>query len=130
MKLFFRRNAVVLSFLACVLSLSLAYHARATDPTLAPAVAEAATLSEADASTGAEVITSDAAHAPATAPPSYANTATPATDPIETTVYITRTGEKYHRGSCRYLRQSKIPISLTGAKRQGYTACSVCQPPR
>ena len=46
---------------------------------------------------------------------------------IESTVYITRTGKKYHRGSCRYLRSSKIPISLTNAKR-GYSPCSVCDP--
>ena len=43
------------------------------------------------------------------------------------TVYITRTGKKYHRGSCSYLRYSKIPISLTDAKRQ-YSPCSVCNP--
>ena len=43
------------------------------------------------------------------------------------TVYITRTGAKYHRGSCRYLRYSKIPISLERAKR-GYSPCSVCRP--
>lgn len=44
-----------------------------------------------------------------------------------TTVYITRTGKKYHRGSCSYLRSSKIPISLTDAKQQ-YSPCSVCNP--
>ena len=43
------------------------------------------------------------------------------------TVYITRTGKKYHRGSCSYLRYSKIPISLTDAKRL-YSPCSVCKP--
>lgn len=42
------------------------------------------------------------------------------------TVYITRTGEKYHRNGCQYLSQSKIPVSLSDAKAQGYTACSVC----
>ena len=45
----------------------------------------------------------------------------------ESTVYITRTGKKYHRGSCSYLRYSKIPISLAEAKRQ-YSPCSVCDP--
>ncbi len=45
----------------------------------------------------------------------------------ESTVYITRTGEKYHRSSCSYLRSSKISISLTDAKR-GYSPCSVCKP--
>ena len=43
------------------------------------------------------------------------------------TVYIARTGKKYHRGSCSYLRYSKMPISLTDAKRQ-YSPCSVCKP--
>jgi hypothetical protein len=47
-----------------------------------------------------------------------------------TTVYITRTGEKYHRGSCGYLSQSKIAIALSTAKARGYTPCSVCDPPR
>lgn len=45
----------------------------------------------------------------------------------EQTVYITRTGSKYHRGNCRYLRQSKIPISLSSAML-AYSACSVCRP--
>lgn len=45
------------------------------------------------------------------------------------TVYITRTGNKYHRAGCRYLRQSKIAISLSSAKSNGYTPCSVCNPP-
>ena len=42
-----------------------------------------------------------------------------------TLVYITRTGAKYHRDGCRYLSASKIPISLTDAKRQ-YSPCSIC----
>jgi endonuclease/exonuclease/phosphatase family metal-dependent hydrolase len=46
-----------------------------------------------------------------------------------TTVYITETGSKYHRGDCQYLWNSKIPISLVDACNQGYTPCSVCKPP-
>lgn len=46
------------------------------------------------------------------------------------TVYVTRTGEKYHRGTCRYLSRSKIPTTLRDAKRNGYDPCSVCRPPR
>ena len=42
------------------------------------------------------------------------------------TVYVTDTGSKYHSAGCRYLKKSQIPISLSEAKRQGYTACSVC----
>jgi hypothetical protein len=45
------------------------------------------------------------------------------------TVYITRTGKKYHRDGCRYLAASKIPISLNDAKANRYTACKVCRPP-
>ena len=42
------------------------------------------------------------------------------------TVYVTDTGSKYHSVGCRYLKKSQIPMSLSEAKRQGYTACSVC----
>lgn len=52
----------------------------------------------------------------------------PTVVPREVTVYITRTGERYHRGSCRYLRQSKIAIKKKDAIAQGYTACKVCRP--
>lgn len=53
----------------------------------------------------------------------------PATDSksTESTVYITDTGSKYHKSGCRYLRKSKIAISLTDAKKS-YDACSVCKP--
>ena len=47
----------------------------------------------------------------------------------DVTVYVTRTGKKYHLGSCSSLRRSKIPISLAEAKQQ-YDACSRCNPPR
>jgi hypothetical protein len=46
----------------------------------------------------------------------------------DVTVFITRTGKKYHRGSCRYLKRSKIPISLSKAKKR-YSPCRVCRPP-
>ena len=51
-----------------------------------------------------------------------------APSPQQETVYITRTGAKYHRAGCRYLSRSCIPISLSEAKRRGYTPCSVCRP--
>ncbi len=44
------------------------------------------------------------------------------------TVYITNTGEKYHSSGCRYLRKSKIPISLQNAISRGYSPCSKCNP--
>ena len=45
------------------------------------------------------------------------------------TVYVTKTGGKYHRESCSYLRQSSIPINLRDAVERGYTPCSRCNPP-
>ncbi|NLH40116.1 MAG: thermonuclease family protein [Elusimicrobia bacterium] len=47
----------------------------------------------------------------------------------EIIVYITRTGTKYHRVGCQYLRKSVIPISLKEAKNRGYLPCSRCNPP-
>ncbi len=44
------------------------------------------------------------------------------------TVYITDTGNKYHRSGCRYLNQSKYAISREDAREQGYTPCTVCKP--
>ncbi|MDR2942619.1 MAG: hypothetical protein LBV17_08525 [Treponema sp.] len=46
-----------------------------------------------------------------------------------TVVYITKTGAKYHRGSCSYLRQSKIETTLGDAINRGYNPCSRCKPP-
>ena len=45
------------------------------------------------------------------------------------TVYITKTGKKYHTENCRYLRLSKYQISLQDAKTRGYEGCLVCSPP-
>lgn len=46
------------------------------------------------------------------------------------TVYVTNTGKKYHLDGCRSLSKSKIPISLSEAKAQGYTPCGICNPPQ
>jgi hypothetical protein len=48
----------------------------------------------------------------------------------EQAVYITKTGKKYHRATCRYLSHSKIQTTLKDAKANGYTACSICKPPQ
>lgn len=48
----------------------------------------------------------------------------------EVTVYITKTGKKYHKGDCRYLKKSKIKISLKDACKREYTPCKVCKPPK
>lgn len=52
-----------------------------------------------------------------------------ATETKEIVVYITRTGECYHRGYCRYLCKSKIAITLKDAKAKGYRPCKKCKPP-
>jgi hypothetical protein len=44
----------------------------------------------------------------------------------QTTVYITKTGKKYHQSTCQYLSKSSISIELSKAKENSYTACSVC----
>lgn len=44
----------------------------------------------------------------------------------ERTVYVTPTGEKYHKEYCRTIKNSKTAISLSDAISQGYTACGVC----
>ncbi len=44
----------------------------------------------------------------------------------DVTVYVTRTGEKYHADGCQYLRRSKIALSKSEAVNSGYTACSRC----
>lgn len=43
------------------------------------------------------------------------------------TVYVTNTGNKYHRDGCSYLK-SKISKDKDDAIAQGYTACSRCNP--
>lgn len=48
-------------------------------------------------------------------------------EPAESTVYVTRTGRKYHRESCPHLR-SRIPMPLAEAAA-AYAPCSVCNPP-
>jgi micrococcal nuclease len=68
---------------------------------------------------------------PANAPPAASAPAPGAGSTASgTTVYITKTGEKYHADGCRYLSQSKISISLADAKARGYEPCKGCQPPQ
>ena len=49
-------------------------------------------------------------------------------EPLTQTVYITKTGKKFHVGTCRYLSKSKIEIKKSEAKKLGYGACKVCSP--
>ncbi|GAB6149947.1 ComEC/Rec2 family competence protein [Clostridium novyi] len=50
------------------------------------------------------------------------------TQGIESTVYITKSGKKFHRLSCGSLRKSCISISREEAIRRGYNPCSKCNP--
>lgn len=44
------------------------------------------------------------------------------------TVYVTKTGSKYHRAGCSYLRKSSMAMDLSEARKY-YTPCSRCNPP-
>lgn len=46
----------------------------------------------------------------------------------ETAIYLTKTGSKYHTGTCRYLSKSKIASTKKDAIAGGYGACKVCKP--
>lgn len=46
------------------------------------------------------------------------------------TVYITRTGECYHRSSCSSLRYSKFETTIQEAVDRGYRRCKICDPPK
>lgn len=41
-------------------------------------------------------------------------------------VYITRTGTRYHKNGCMYLRKSKIAITKREAIKKGYVPCKIC----
>ena len=43
------------------------------------------------------------------------------------TVYITKTGDKYHKQDCYYIKgRNTLAITLSEANNQGYLPCSVC----
>lgn len=50
------------------------------------------------------------------------------TTPQNETVYVTKTGKKYHRAGCRSLSKSAIPMKLKDAAST-YAPCGVCKPP-
>lgn len=61
--------------------------------------------------------------------PIFAQEGPPKSEPVrETIVYVTKTGKSYHRGSCGSLKQSKIEIKLSDAKRRGFAPCRTCRP--
>jgi hypothetical protein len=48
--------------------------------------------------------------------------------PETETVYVTKTGKKYHRAGCRSLAKSAIAMKLKDAAKS-YSPCKVCKPP-
>ncbi|ACQ52674.1 transpeptidase-transglycosylase [Clostridium botulinum] len=44
------------------------------------------------------------------------------------TVYKTRTGSKYHSSGCRYLKKSCYETTVSQARNEGLSPCSVCNP--
>ena len=53
-----------------------------------------------------------------------------ADDTTRQVVYVTKSGTKYHLGSCSHLSKSKIEKSLKEAKNAGYEPCKTCNPPK
>ena len=53
-----------------------------------------------------------------------------ADDTTRQVVYVTKSGTKYHLGSCSHLSKSKIEKSLSEAKAQNYEPCKTCNPPK
>lgn len=69
----------------------------------------------------------------AAAPESEATKPTPANSTTTTptkgaTVYITKSGTKYHAIGCRHLSKSQTSITVETAKKQGLEPCGDCKP--
>ena len=47
---------------------------------------------------------------------------------ISQTVYTTKTGKKYHKENCRFLKYSKRETTIKKAKELGFKSCKVCKP--
>jgi hypothetical protein len=50
----------------------------------------------------------------------------PRSQQVDSVVYITREGKKYHREECSYLKQSKIRSTLQEAHDRGLEPCKRC----
>ena len=64
----------------------------------------------------------------ATGSPPAEKPAAPKAEAGPATVYVTDTGNKYHREGCAYLAKSSHPRALAELPAR-YTACSKCEPP-
>lgn len=83
----------------------------ATQPASRPTASQAAEAPRAPA----------AASQPVDAPPKSSG-------PAAASVYITRSGSKYHRADCSFVRKGATAISLQDAVDKGLTPCSRCKP--
>lgn len=45
------------------------------------------------------------------------------------TVYVTPSGQKYHRADCRMVENVSESLSLTQALKIGFQPCKICHPP-
>jgi len=48
--------------------------------------------------------------------------------PENETVYVTKTGKKFHRAGCPSLRYSAIAMKRWEAIAKGYSPCKICNP--
>ncbi|MFK7750884.1 MAG: hypothetical protein AB8B65_21015 [Kordia sp.] len=46
---------------------------------------------------------------------------------ISQTVYTTKSGSKYHKSSCKYLKDSRKEFTIKKAESLGFTACEICK---
>lgn len=49
-------------------------------------------------------------------------------DEVDLYVYATRTGKKYHRADCSYIRSGAVKMTRQQAEESGLAPCSVCKP--
>ncbi len=52
----------------------------------------------------------------------------PSSNINNSTVYVTKSGKKYHKLGCRFLGENPIAISIEEAKQKGYQPCKICFP--
>ena len=64
--------------------------------------------------------------APMAVVPSVHAAPTVAADTKDCTVYITRTGHKYHKQGCSSLRRSSMSVARSEAIKSGLTPCRRC----
>jgi micrococcal nuclease len=44
------------------------------------------------------------------------------------TVYVTKSGSRFHRSGCRFLSRSAVPMARVTAAGRGFSPCQVCKP--